>query len=227
MQSNDQQSYYGSDFPNVLLGSQVFSWKIARETARLSTVAGLGQPAVTKMRVMEWAVKGLYQITDKQVCERKAYEIYQNERALPLADQTFGNLLALLLAKVDTSNIKAHEQIEHVFKFMLGIESSSPDTNPLFNQLFSCIMDYTCTHEREMPGLAAPRPEVVDYLANIRNTAEITRTPVRTPTEVTRAVVAPVLQFGTMNLFSQTVVPQMPAPEQPESAPAERNSPRP
>jgi hypothetical protein len=141
--------YYDVDFPKDLL--EKLKWKGARELARIAKE--YGPQYLPKMRVMEWAVKALYNLDDEQM-QVKAKEIFMAEKDKPEAEQSFGNLLAVLMSKVGTGP-KDHEQIEHVFKFVIGIEPAAE--NPLSNGFLHLVVSYAKAHGIEL------KPAVLAY----------------------------------------------------------------
>lgn len=141
-------SYYAEDFPKEdidLWKNDRNSWSIVREFARINR----NKPTVTKMRIMEWAVKGLYNLTDPASFS-KAAQIAQAERTLPKEQQFFGNLLAVLKSKVGIAE-KDHEQIEEMFKFIIGIYAAkNTDT---FNTLLNISVDFAAAHDLQLPEI--------------------------------------------------------------------------
>lgn len=122
-------SYYATDFP-----LNVSSWKTSRELARII----MGKTTVSKMRVMEHAVAALCGLNGDAVLSRAA-EIAGTERNLPIAEQNFGNLLAVLKSKVGIGE-KDHEQIEEMFKFIKGTQAAKD--NSTFKTLLNIAVDY-------------------------------------------------------------------------------------
>ncbi len=65
-------SYYEIDFPVL---STADEWKFVRDTCKME----YGKRAGVKMDIMEWAIKGLYSITDVNEIHVRAFEIYRQE----------------------------------------------------------------------------------------------------------------------------------------------------
>lgn len=138
-------SYYEEDFPiYVPVWEMIPTWRIVREIYRKFSA----QKTINRMRVMEWAVKGLFGLDDNAAL-RKAAQIAEEERILPKAQQNFGNLLAVLKSKVGTG-IKDHEQIEEMFKFILG--KLPPKNTTLFHTLLNITVDYARNYKIVLPA---------------------------------------------------------------------------